>query len=261
MNLRNSLRQIVSKTIRLFLIVYFENKSAYQRTKIGLLWVPLSTMAFVLTLTLVFGPKDDPDPSKFFLYVFIGYTLWIFILDSITQSANIIQGQIDFANHNKMSLVDLYLKNLFDRLFRHLLSVAALFVIAGFFSPGTIWLSFLFYIPFILLIMAISLGISYLVNYTTLIFPDVEKVILIVARFLFFLSPVFWVADPGGAGMRNLLLLYNPVSYFLTIARQIFFIEPFNASSWIVAIGLTIVICVAGYVCYALTKNHVRNIS
>ncbi len=256
-----SLRNIVSKTIRLFLIVYFENKSAYERTKIGLLWIPASTIAFVLTLSLVFGPKDSDNPSHFFLYVFIGYTLWIFILDSITQSANIIQGQIDFANHNKMSLIDLYLKNLFDRLFRHLMNVAALFAFAGFFSPGTIWISFLFYIPFVVLIMATSLGISYLINYMTLIFPDVEKVIHIVARFLFFLSPVFWMADPSDEGPRSLLLIYNPVSYFLSIARQIFFVDAFNPFSWMVAIGITAAICIAGFVCYSLTKNHVRNIS
>lgn len=261
MDLHKSLRAIASRTIRLFLIVYFENKSAYERTKVGLLWIPASTVAFVVTLTLVFGPRDSVDPTQFFLYVFIGYSLWIFILDTITQSANIIQGQIDFANHNRMSLFDLYLKNLVDRLFRHLMNVAALFLFAGFLTPHTILLSFLFYILLLFLLMAVSFGLSYLINYVTLVFPDTEKAIHIVARFLFFLSPVFWMAHPEGTGARNLLLVYNPVSYFLSITRQIFFVEPFNLQSWIVAVAMAVIVCVSGYICYRLTKNHVRNIS
>jgi len=259
--LYNIIRRWISSSIRLLIISYYENASFYNRTKLGVLWIPLSTFCFAITLTLVFGSKESLDQTQFFLYVLVGYSLWLFILETVTQSTTIIQLQIDFANHNRMNLIGLFFRNLFSRLFRHLLNVGALFLCALILSTDTVAISFLIYLPFLFIILLTSLGLSYLINFTTLVFPDSEKAVLIASRFLFFLSPIFWSADQGAGGIRNILVTYNPVSYYLSIARQIFYVEPFDSSKWIIAIGITLAICVSSYFCYLRTKDIVRNIS
>ena len=256
-----TIRNLITKAMRIFVIVYYENRATYERSKLGLLWIPLSTIIFVTALSLVFKTTESSEKLNFLLYVFVGYSLWLFILESISQSTTIIQTQIDFANHNNMSLIELFINNLFSRLFRHLLNITALFVLVAFLSFDTVLYSFFAYIPFLLIVMLTSLGLSYLINYTTLIFPDTGKAILIVARFLFFMSPIFWIADPNETGFRSILVTYNPVSYFLSVSRQIFFIEPFNLNTCLIAICISILTCVASYVCYQLTNNNVRNIS
>ena len=254
-------RKQVSKAIRLSMIAYFENRAVYERTILGLTWIPISTLAFVITLTLVFNTGGYSEAAEFFLYVFIGYSLWVFILDTITQSTTVIQNQIDFANHNRMNIIDLFLRNLFNRFFRFLLNVSALFLTVAFLSIDTVAYSFLAYGPFMLLILLTSFALSYLINFMTLVYPDSEKAIQTVARFLFFVSPVFWIADPGAGGVRGILLTYNPIAYYLSIARQLFFVEPFSADTWGIALIITTITCLASYICYLRTKDFVRNMS
>ena len=163
--------------------------------------------------------------------------------------------------HNRINLIGLFFRNLFGRLFRHLLNVGALFLCALILSTDTVAISLLIYLPFLFIILLTSLGLSYLINFATLVFPDSEKAILIASRFLFFLSPIFWSADQGAGGIRNILVTYNPVSYYLSIARQIFYVEPFDSSKWIISMGITLAICVSSCFCYLRTKDIVRNIS
>lgn len=248
-------------------ISFYENKAQYQQTRLGLVWIPLSTLLFVLVLVGVFSTSQNMGVIDHFLYILSGYCLWLFILEVINQSTSILQGQIDFANHNRMSIPELFLKNLFDRLFRHLLNIAVLYgaMLALAFSGHVSWasfaLSFLLY-PMVLVISAVTgFGLSFLVNVVCLFWPDLEKVIHTSTRFLFFLSPVFWIYRPGEGGFRYLLITFNPVTYWLDIIRQAIGVAPLDLSAWTTCLLISSAVCATAYLAYHRTLNLIRNIS
>lgn len=221
--------------------------------------MPLSTLIFTSLLAFVFKHSDAVPVSEFFVYVLSGYILWQFIQDSISGSTNLIQTRLDFAVHNNISMFGLFLKVLVDRLFELSINTCLLLVALLVFSPSSLGPSILLLVVFVPLISATSVSLAYLINLVTIIFPDMGAIIRTAVRFVFFASPIFWVYD-GVGGIRHLLATYNPVSYYLSLNRQIFGIQPLQLSSWLVVTIISAVLMVLSTLIFSRTKTIVTNI-
>ncbi|WP_353646344.1 ABC transporter [Mesorhizobium sp. WSM2239] len=259
MELWNRIRPYLSSLVRFFHISYIEAKSEHSGTRLGILWAPLSSLIFSALLALVFRHSATMSVSEYFIYVFTGYVLWNFISDSITGSTDVIQGQLDFAVHNNLSLIGLFGKLLVDRLFEYSMNVAILIVLILLLRPTTISFGLTLFLPFAAIITLTSLGTAYLVNITTVLYPDLKTAVKVGARFMFFASPVFWHADEVASGTRAFLVQYNPVSYYLSLARQVFGVEPLEPSAWAMAVLVSTAICATGFLAYRQSQSFVRN--
>ena len=262
-----SISSPLRKAFRFFLISYYENKAQYQQTRLGLAWIPASSTFFVLVLTGVFAHIQSMSAVDYFLYVLSGYCAWMLILETINQSTSTIQGQLDFANHNRVSMVELFIKNVVDRLFRHMLNIGTLYgillvlAVAGDVRWADIARSLLLYPIVLAFALPTALGTSYIVNSVSLVWPDLEKVIHTSTRFLFFLSPVFWIYNAGETGFRQLLVTWNPVVYWLDVTRQAFGLNELDIRSWIVVAMNMIAVCAIAMFVYRRNAGIIRNIS
>lgn len=108
-------RRFVSRSLRWLHISALELTSEFQGTRLGVAWLPLSNLIFVTFLTLVFHQSGTVTQSRFFMYVLAGNSTWVFIAATINQGAFTIQRQLEFATHNGLSLSELFIKTLFDR--------------------------------------------------------------------------------------------------------------------------------------------------
>jgi ABC-type polysaccharide/polyol phosphate export permease len=253
------LRLYISTAVRYLHISYIEARAGYQGTRLGLLWLPLSTLIFTSMLALIFRHSDTMPIAEFFLYVLCGYTLWQFIAGSISGSTDVIQKKFDFALHNNLSLIGLFAKLLVDRLFEYAINVALVLVAIALLAPSMLGLNLLLAIPFLPLLIVTSLALAYIVNVVTVFAPDMSAVIKTAVRFIFFASPVFWSAAER-TDIRQLLATYNPVAYYLGVARQVFGVEPFSLSTWTIALIISTCICLAGAVAYSHSSRLVTNI-
>jgi ABC-type polysaccharide/polyol phosphate export permease len=252
-------RPLFSNLVRYMHISYLEAKSDYEGTVLGILWIPASTLIFSAMLGLVFRNPGTHSPVEFFLYVLAGYSVWNFISGSISGSTNIIQSKLDFAVHNNLSLPGLFAKNVGDLFFEFGLNVALLILALLAFAPTHFGWNSLLIVPLIGLLAVTSIPASYLVNLTTIYFPDLGNVVKTAMRFLFFATPVFWAAEDRG-GIRAALEHYNPASYYLHITRQVFGIEPLTWHVWGLASVVTALLCLVGVVAYRMTNAFVRNL-
>lgn len=259
MSIWQRVRPSISVAVRFLRISYLEAKSEYQGTRLGLAWVPVSTLIFTAMLALVFRHSEAGSQIDFFLYVLSGYVLWNFISDSIGGSVDIIQKRLEFAVHNNMTLPGLFLKILADRLFIYFINAMLLVVCIVVLRINSVNYEFILVIPFLVIVMVASISISYIVNVITIYIPDMSALIKTGVRFLFFASPVFWIADSGGGG-RDLLSLYNPAAYFLSLSRQVFGIEKLAGDKWLIATLLTLFLAVVGLIAYRGTRGFVRNL-
>jgi ABC-type polysaccharide/polyol phosphate export permease len=252
-------RPLFSNSVRYMHISYLEAKSNYEGTVLGILWMPASTLIFTALLGLVFRNPGTHTPVDFFLYVLSGYSVWNFISGSITGSTNLIQSKLDFAVHNNLSLPGLFAKNVGDLFFEFGLNIALLVLALTVLAPGNFGWPLLLFVPLVALLGGTSIAVSYVVNLTTIYFPDLANVVKTGVRFLFFATPVFWAAEDRG-GVRAALEHYNPASYFLHVTRQAFGIEPLNGEVWAVAAGLGAAACLIAAVAYRQTNAFVRNL-
>jgi lipopolysaccharide transport system permease protein len=259
MELWNRIRPYLSSLVRFFHISYIEAKSEHSGTRLGILWAPLSSLIFSALLALVFHHSATMGVSEYFIYVFAGYALWNFISDSITGSTDVIQGQLDFAVHNNLSLIGLFGKLLVDRLFEYLMNTVVLLAIILLLRPTNFGVGLTLFPPFLAIIILTSLGTAYLVNIITVLYPDLKMAVKVGARFMFFASPVFWSASEVSSGTRAFLVQYNPVSYYLSLARQVFGVEPLEPSAWAMAVLVSAIISASGYLAYRQSQSFVRN--
>lgn len=255
-----TIRPHLSRLVRFFRISFIEARSEQYSSYLGILWTPLSTLIFTAMLALVFRQPEAGSVGKFYLYVLAGYILWSFIASSISSSTTVIQKRFDFAIHNNLTLPGLFFKLLIDRLFAMSLNLIVLAAAVIFLAPASIGLH-LFLVPLLLAILAAaSLAVAYLVNLAVIFFPDLDAIFNVGVRFLFFVSPIFWGAEGSVSGIRAVLLEYNPISYYLAAFRQSFGIGSFEPDIWIVAIGLSLVLCAGGSFAYKRTESFVRNL-
>lgn len=259
MNFWHWLRPYPSLLIRFFHISFLEAQSEHQSTRLGILWIPLSTLIFTALLAFVFKHSDVVPVGDFFIYVLSGYILWRFIQDSISGSTTVIQSRLDFAVHNNISMLGLFLKVLVDRLFELGINTVLLVAALLLFSLHSFGANLLLVFILLPLISLTSISLAYLVNLITIMFPDMGAIIRTGVRFVFFASPVFWVYD-GVTGARHLLATYNPVSYYLAISRQVFGVEPVMLQTWVVAIIISAVLVAISTLTFARTKSIVTNI-
>jgi ABC-type polysaccharide/polyol phosphate export permease len=248
-----------SLLIRFVHISFLEAQSEHQSTKLGIFWIPLSTLIFTALLAFVFRHSDAVPVGDFFLYVLSGYILWQFIQDSISGSTTVIQSRLEFAIHNNISMLGLFLKVLVDRLFELGVNTILLLLALVILSPSSFGFNMLLFLILLPLISLTSISLAYLVNLITIMFPDMGAVIRTGVRFVFFASPVFWVYD-GVTGIRHLLATYNPVAYYLSANRQVFGVDPVSAQTWIVAIIVSAVLVSISAFTFARTKSIVTNI-
>jgi ABC-type polysaccharide/polyol phosphate export permease len=258
MSLWRRIRPFLSTTIRFFHISSIEARNQHSGTRLGLLWTPLSAVIFSAILALVFRHSDTVPAADFFLYVFCGYVFWNFVSDSLTGSTNLIQSQLEFAVHNNLSVLGLFAKALVDRLFEYLMNVGVLLVMILVLRPWDFSLTLALFPAFLALSILASMGGSYLVNIVTILYPDMRTAVQVGARFMFFASPVFWSAE-ASHGTRTLLVTYNPVAYYLSAARQVFGLQPFDPFAWVIMMVTSAVVAGTGYVAFSASQNFVRN--
>lgn len=261
------LRIFVGTYLRWLLISFYETKATYNNTKIGLLWVPLSNMIFIVLLVLLFGRGGSADKLDYFIYVSAGFMLWTFIAETISNGSIIFLSKKDFAISNSITLDNLLVKETTDRIFRHLLNMALLMVVIGFIAPLDMPLILLLYAVFVVFIFRTSVYLSYILSSVVVLYPDVGKGIPTATRFLFFASPVFWKVDVeaslsgvDGTNFRVLLETFNPVSYYLSMTRQVFGIEAFSLNRVAIGVGITVLLALIARALEWKLGKKIRNI-
>lgn len=261
-----SARRFVLRYVRWAIISYYENKANYTKTKIGLLWVPLANMLFVVLLVALFAGRGTQNVLDYFLYVASGFILWVFIQDTIAQGSTIFISKRDFAISNSLTVDDQMTKETMERMFRHVLNVLLFFFILMFITPTDLPRFIVLYGVFSIFLFWTSYQLSYVLSTLVVMYPDIGNGTQLLTRFLFFASPVFWRSDINVSltgvetlGFREMLELVNPVSYYLSIARQIIGVEAFSMERVVGALLISLFIAMTAFVLERKLGAQVKN--
>ena len=259
---QRQVRLALSALIRATRIGFLELHAEHSSKRLGIAWLPITSVAFAAMLALIFHPSEGVSRTDFFLYVLAGYTLWSFIARSFSEGIGLIQKKFEFAIHSGLDLRGLFLKALIDRLIEYTLNLVALLVLVFLLKPAAILSAqVLLLAPFFVVISVASVSVSYVVNLITVYFPDSAPLIGTGVRLLFFASPVFWSETDGGHGsLRDTLATFNPVSYYLDLSRQASGLAAFRLEDWLIAMAITAVVSALAAFAFNYSRDVVRNV-
>jgi lipopolysaccharide transport system permease protein len=197
----------------------------YRGSVLGLVWTLINPLALMLVYTVVFSVLLKAFSIEHYpLFILSGLVTWVFFQSAVQMSASSLHGQptlvkqVRFPRHflpfavvaaNIVTLATMFLA----------VVIVNLVVIPE--TRTTFWAA----IPLLIPLIALASGLALVVGYLTVVYRDVEHLLLTIFLPWFFLTPVFYNFDdlPGVAErewLGSLLYWGNFVSPFVRAIRD-----------------------------------------
>jgi len=208
-----SFRRIIGLSLSL---AKTEFKLKNEGTWLGIFWYLLSPILTFLVLVAIFQDRLGQEINNYPLYLLLGIIMFNYFQKITVSSTIVIRSTqvIKAISFPKEALVSsVVLQNLFSHLFE---IVILIFFLLFFNIPMT---AIIFY-PIILIFLSIfSFGVGLILASVGVYIFDLNNVWGFVVSFIWFMTPIFY--EIGGQGRLFILNLFNPMYYFITIARDL----------------------------------------
>lgn len=191
-------------------------RAQYRGSIIGPFWITISSAIFFLGLGLIYSYLWKAELADYLPWLMTGFSVWIFISQSITESCNIFISAEPLMKRRQMPLSSYVFQHMFylGMFFAHL---APILMIAFLVSSVGSWLHLLV-LPLSITIYAINLYfLTIVLGLICARFRDLQQAITTMLQLLFFMTPIIW--SPSQLGENQLLIYLNPLSSFVELVR------------------------------------------
>jgi lipopolysaccharide transport system permease protein len=203
----------------------------YRGSVLGLLWTLINPLALIAVYTLVFSVLLKAfDIEHYPLFVVSGLVVWVFFQSAVQMSCSslfaqpMLVKQVRFPRHMlPLAVVATNIVTLVAML--AIAVVANLIVIPE--TRSTFWAA----IPLLVPLIALASGLAVAFAYLTVVYRDVEHLMITIFLPWFFVTPIFYTLDrlPGLEGnewVADVIYYVNFVTPFVEVIRDpIFFGE------------------------------------
>lgn len=184
----------------------------YRPTNLGLLWIVITPLAYMIIYTVVFGQlfgvKGDDVPYPIFVYS--GITLWFFFQGTVTRAASSLTGSRGIMNKVYYPRLIVPLVAILSDLVDYIASLIPLVIMFLFYRiiPGP---SILALPIFALLMVVAASAVGIWLAALSVNVPDVAIALRPTFRALLYLSPILYPISHIPDGWQSLVYL-NPLS-------------------------------------------------
>jgi ABC-type polysaccharide/polyol phosphate export permease len=199
--------------------VWLDMVSRYRRMRLGVLWLLLPPLVYVLGLGGVYSQMMKKDMAWFIPHLGFGYILWRFAIQTITESADVFFVHKAFVMDGRVRLTDYVLRTLAKSSLYFSVGMLVLLVVV-LVDPAVriVWLP--------TLALTIPLFVANLIWMGTVIallgarFRDTREIINTCLIFGFLLTPILWDASlVPPYTLRGILMRLNPFFHLLELVR------------------------------------------
>lgn len=232
-----------------------EIRRRYSRSRLGQLWIMLSTAVTFSAMAIMWGFLWNIPLAEMMPYVATSYVLWVFFSSLINEStAALFENKAYFANQYlpiSVVIFSIAYKNLIILGFNCVLPIAINLALGP--PPGL--RAFLFLPGFVLLAATGLLG-GFLISILCTRFRDFVQITSSVMQVGFFLSPILWKPEQMPEHVKPFLIL-NPFNVLLSVVRDPLLGRPVPISYWLVAI---VIVVALGFACLILVGAYRRRV-
>lgn len=235
-------------------------EARYKGTLLGLVWVFLQPLLFVVVVYAVFtlGLRAGRGVGMpFSLYLIAGVISWQYFSGLLSSITGIMQGYSFLIKKINFRLSVLPLVKVYSELIPHIFLIIVAVGLAWFqgYAPSLHTFQFIYYLG---AMSILSIGIGWITSSTNLFVSDVSKLVSIIVQFGFWLTPIFWNISRVPEQYQWILRL-NPMVYIVEgyrdalVSGQWFWDKPVQTVYfW----GLTIVMLLLGMVVYRKLRPY-----
>jgi ABC-type polysaccharide/polyol phosphate export permease len=205
-------------------------RTNYINNLYGLSWAILEPLAMMFILWFIFtyvrtGAKMDVPFAVFLITGIVAYDFFNKTINTATRSIKSFGFLVNKVNF-RAAIIPLV--KIASELMIHLiiLFIVAILLVLNHIPITLYWLQVFYYLFAMCVLLT---GFAWFTSSISLFFPDINYIITILMRVLFFFTPIFW--DPRG--MSNEFLIYfrfNPLFYIVDGYRESFL---FGVPFWI----------------------------
>jgi len=197
----------------------FERK--YIKNFFGMIWAIIDPFAFVIILYIVFGSRFGNKTEQeipFVIYLLCGYIsfdLFTISMQNLTQAISDHSFLLKKVNF-RVSILPIV--RMLSNLLVHSVVLVICFVVLLFnhIYPSLYWVQLLYYL---FAISVFLIATAWFTSSVFLFFPDINNVVSIISRVLFFITPIFWTMK-GLPPKYEFLMKLNPLFYIVNGYRD-----------------------------------------
>jgi len=219
-SVKQDLTQTFSLTGLIFHLAVGDTRARYRRSIIGPWWLTLGTGIGVLGLGVVWSSLLKQDPSELIPKLTIGLILWQFLASCIGESPSLFVRQALIIRNFDLP----YFIHPVQLLLRQIINLAhnalILLIVSLLFPNSFSYLSVFGMFGFILVIVNMF-WVIIILGIIGARFRDIEPLIQSLMPLLFFVTPVIY--EPSRLGLNEMVIWFNPLTYFIEIVRAPFF--------------------------------------
>jgi ABC-type polysaccharide/polyol phosphate export permease len=198
-----------------------ELKSEVAGSYLNWLWWILDPLFFMLIYmfisVVVFGASEPNFP----VFVFAGLTCWDYFNRNISAAVRIVRSNKGIVTKIYLPKYILLLQKSFENMFKMLISCGLVLVFMIFFKIPFTW--YLFYIiPIMIVFFVLTFGFSCILLHFGIFVVDLDNVIRIALRMVFYMSGIFYnISSRVPAPYNDILRRVNPVALTIDSFRRV----------------------------------------
>tara|TARA_R100000365_G_C2748638_1_gene80918 strand:+ start:18453 stop:19283 length:831 start_codon:yes stop_codon:yes gene_type:complete len=217
-----------------------ETKLRYHRSVLGLFWIIASYALFVGGISLFFSGFASLSAQEFTIYVALGYATFTFLMANIADGSAVFSTSSAWIKSTNLPYSIYVFKSLFRSLLPFVMQLTVAFALMLYFGTfaKVSWHAFMA-LPALVMFLLCAVPLQYALGLISARYDDIQHSINAITRLLIFITPILWVREEAH-GTRGLLADLNPMTHFLEIFRNPLMGMDARPLSWMVVIGVTI---------------------
>ena len=214
-----------------------EIRRRYARSRLGQLWIMISSAIMVGSMGLVWSYLWKQPVRELLPYVAIGMMTWQLIMGIITESAVAIPTNSRYFHNQYISVSTVIYALLYRNGVTFLLNLLFPLLMCVAFGVNIGPSAALSLVGLALLGVA-SLWVAFVVALVCTRFRDIVQIVTSSLQIIFFLTPVVWrpeVLSPNAQA----ILQWNPFAVFISVVRDPLLGRPVSNVTWVEAFALS----------------------
>ncbi|MBR0374879.1 MAG: ABC transporter permease [Mogibacterium sp.] len=224
-------------------------------SRLNWLWWVIEPFCYMLIYTFVFGVVFQNKTPYFASFVFLGITTWDYFNRTVSGSVRTIVSNRDLVTKVYIPKYILLISKTYTYLFKMGIALCIAFALMLFQRVPITW-RVIFLIPIIFVLYVVTFGIGTILMHAGVGLNDLENLVRIGLRMVFYLSGVFYNIKTRLSGtLQFIVLRANPSAFLMSEMRKVCLEESLPSFEglfiWLV-IGL--ILCAVGI--HLIHKNE-----
>ena len=222
--LGQSVKDIYNNRVILMAMIRRNTAGRYKSTYVGFIWHLLYPVLMIVVLTITFTYIRPRPLEDFWIYLSAG-------MFPVTFMSASLRGRAIVANANYITKMNfpreiVVLANVLTDFLGVVFAYICIIIVILLSGQYVNWLGMMMLPVELLLMMLFATGSSFLVSTITVFIKDVGYFMTIAMRLVIWITPTFFLASEA-AGLLDLIVWYNPFTYFVEVFHDILYYGTF----------------------------------